>query len=335
MVNNKLLAAALTALASFIVVDAGPCRPSSTSVATTSATGSVSSTISIEISATSLTTSEASSLTTEREATTTAADSTTTTSEVEGVTTTTAESEISTVTVNSQTTISTETSTIASEVETSTTETTGATTTTVEGETSTVATSIETTATIATTELSTTVSEGTTATTTTAEGEPTYLTNPSFDDGTTAPWIATPYSNPLSLSSQSFQGPASRRQVFGSGSGTFYENYFYQELDKKSLKAGRYSLKGYVRVDEASSDDVINGCSFISAGCVAGSPGNFQNVPGNSGISANLATDWFMLNVGCGFTEQTLSQYDQFGVAFGFTCFNSGGNLDGVSFGPI
>ncbi|PNP79775.1 hypothetical protein FNYG_06868 [Fusarium nygamai] len=296
MVPNRLAVAAFAALSSLILVDAGPCRPS---VATTSAIESVSSTISHEISAGSLTTSEASILTTETEATRTTTDSTTTTTEIkEATATTTAASETSTITLSSQDTI-------------------------------------ETTTTIATTEGSTTVPEGTTATTTTAEGEPTYLTNLSFDDGTNAPWIATPYSNPLSLSSQSFQGPASGRQVFGSGSGTAYVNYFYQELDKSLLKAGRYSLKGYVRVNQAFSDDVLNGCGSVSAGCLAGSPGNFQNVAGGSGIGANGATDWYLLQVGCDFDEQILSQYDQFGVGFGFYCFNSGGNLDDVSFGPI
>ncbi|KAF5597983.1 hypothetical protein FPANT_3936 [Fusarium pseudoanthophilum] len=333
MVPNRLVVAAFAALSSLILVDASPCRPS---VATTSAIESLSSTISHEISAGSLTTSDASSLTTEREATITTTDSTTATTEIEGATTTTtAASETSTIPLSSQATISTETSTIASDAKTSTTEAEGATTTTAEDETSTVATSIETTTTIATTEGLTTVTGRTTATTTTAEGEPTYLTNLSFDDGTTAPWVATPYSNPLSLSSQSFQGPASGRQVFGSGSGTAYVNYFYQKLDKSLLKPGQYSLKGYVRVDAAFSDDVMNACGSVSAGCLAGTPGNFQNVAGGSGVSANGATDWYLLQVACDFDEQILSQYDQFGVGFGFYCFNSGGNLDGVSFGPV
>ncbi|RKL04651.1 hypothetical protein BFJ71_g3435 [Fusarium oxysporum] len=292
----------------------GPCRPSSTSVVTTSASESASSTFSAETSARSLAASDASSVITESESTLTTAESTTTTTEVEGVTTTTAESEKATTTVSTETTISAETSTIASEAETSTTETEGATTTTDEGETSTVATSIETTTAIATTESSTIISETTTATTTTAEGEPTYLINPSFDDGTTAPWIVTPYSNAFSLSSQSYQGPASGRQVFGAGPGYPYENVFYQKIDKKLLKAGTYSLKGYVHVDQYIDDDNINGCSYISASCVAGPPENLQS---------------------CRFTEQDLSQYDQFGVAFGFTCYNTGVNLDAVTFGPI
>ncbi|KAH7477614.1 hypothetical protein FOMA001_g9134 [Fusarium oxysporum f. sp. matthiolae] len=277
---NKLIVVAFATLASLITVDAGPCRPSSTSVVTTSASESASSTFSAETSARSLTASEAST----------------------------------TTTVSTETTINAETSTIASEAETSTTETEGATTTTDEGETSTVATSIETTTAIATTESSMIISETTTATTTTAEGEPTYLINPSFDDGTTAPWIVTPYSNAFSLSSQSYQGPASGRQVFGAGPGYPYENVFYQKIDKKLLKAGTYSLKGYVHVDQYIDDDNINGCSYISASCVAGPPENLQS---------------------CRFTEQDLSQYDQFGVAFGFTCYNTGVNLDAVTFGPI
>ncbi|KAL5621102.1 hypothetical protein FOBRF1_004348 [Fusarium oxysporum] len=289
---NKLIVVAFATLASLITVDAGPCRPSSTSVVTTSASESASSTFSAETSARSLTASEASSVITESESTLTTAESTTTTTEVEGVTTTTAESEKATTTVSTETTISAETSTIASEAETSTTETEGATTTTAEGETSTT----------------------TTATTTTAEGEPTYLINPSFDDGTTAPWIVTPYSNAFSLSSQSYQGPASGRQVFGAGPGYPYENMFYQKIDKKLLKAGTYSLKGYVHVDQYIDDDNINGCSYISASCVAGPPENLQS---------------------CRFTEQDLSRYDQFGVAFGFTCYNTGVNLDAVTFGPV
>ncbi|EWZ81821.1 hypothetical protein FOCG_13271 [Fusarium oxysporum f. sp. radicis-lycopersici 26381] len=247
----------------------------------------LSSTFSAETSARSLTASEASSVITESASTLTTAESTTTTTEVEGVTTTTAESEKATTTVSTETTISAETSTIASEAETSTTETEGATTTTAEGETSTVATSIETTTAIATTESSMIISETTTATTTTAEGEPTYLINPSFDDGTTAPWIVTPYSNAFSLSSQSYQGPASGREVFGAGPGYPYENVFYQKIDKKLLKAGTSRSKAI--------------CTSTS----------------------------------CRFTEQDLSQYDQFGVAFGFTCYNTGVNLDAVTFGPI
>jgi hypothetical protein len=132
------------------------------------------------------------------------------------------------------------------------------------------------------------ISETTTATTTTAEGEPTYLINPSFDDGTTAPWIVTPYSNAFSLSSQSYQGPASGRQVFGAGPGYPYENVFYQKIDKKLLKAGTYSLKGYVHVDQYIDDDNINGCSYISASCVAGPPENLQSVLGAGGLVQTL-----------------------------------------------
>ncbi|KNA98338.1 hypothetical protein FOXG_02708 [Fusarium oxysporum f. sp. lycopersici 4287] len=284
---NKLIVVAFATLASLITVDAGPCRPSPTSVVTTSASQSASSTFLAETSARSLTASEASSVITESESTLTTAESTTTTTEVEGVTTTTAESEKATTTVSTETTISAETSTIASEAETSTTEAEGATTTTDEGETSTVATSIETTTAIATTESSTIISETTTATTTTAEGEPTYLINPNFDDGTTAPWIVAPNSNPFGLSSQSYQGPASGRQVFGAGPGYPYSNVFYQKIDKKLLKAGAYSLKGYVHVDQYITDDSINGCSYIAASCVAGPPGNPENMFGTSGISGN------------------------------------------------
>ncbi|ENH62352.1 hypothetical protein FOC1_g10015328 [Fusarium oxysporum f. sp. cubense race 1] len=332
---NKLIVVAFATLASLITVDAGTCRPSSTSVVTTSASESASSTFSAETSARSLTASEASSVITESESTLTIAESTTTTTEVEGVTTTTAESEKATTTVSTETTISAETSTIASEAETSTTETEGTTTTTDAGETSTVATSIETTTAIATTESSTIISETTTATTTTAEGEPTYLINPSFDDGTTAPWIVTPYSNAFSLSSQSYQGSASGRQVFGAGPGHPYENVFYKKIDKKLLKAGTYSLKGYVHVDQYIDDDSNNGCSYISASCVAGPPENLESVLGAGQVSANAGLDWYLMNGGCRFTEQDLSRYDQFGVAFGFTCYNTGVNLDDVTFGPI
>ncbi|EWY87712.1 hypothetical protein FOYG_09110 [Fusarium oxysporum NRRL 32931] len=325
---NKLIVVAFATLASLITVDAGPCRPSSTSVVTTSASESASSTFSAETSARSLTASEASSVITESESTLTTAESTTTTTEVEGVTTTTAESEKATTTVSTETTINAETSTIASEAETSTTETEGATTKTDEGETLTVATAI------ATTESSTIISETTTATTTTAEGEPTYLIDPNFDDGTTAPWIVAPNSNPFSLSSQSYQGPASGRQVFGAGPGYPYSNVFYQKIDKKLLKAGAYSLKGYVHVDQYITDDSINGCSYIAASCVAGPPGNLENMFGTSGISGNAGLNWYQMITACSFTEQDLSQYDQFGITFGFTCYNSGVNLDAVTFGP-
>ncbi|KAF5650740.1 hypothetical protein F52700_282 [Fusarium sp. NRRL 52700] len=324
---KKLIVVAFATLASLITVDAGPCRPSSTSVVTTSASESASSTLSAETSARSLTASQS-------ESTLTTAESTTTTTAVDIVTTTTAESEKETTTVSTETTISTETSTIASEAETSTTETEGATTTTDEGETSTVATSIETTTAIATTESSTIVSQTTTATTTTAEGEPTYLINPNFDDGTTAPWIVAPNPNAFSLSSQSYQGPASGRQVFGAGPGYQYSNGFYQKIDKKLLKAGTYTLKGYVRADQYITDDSINGCSFITANCVAGPPGNPEKTFSFSGVGANAALDWFLMTTSCPITEQDLSQYDQFGITFEFTCYYSGVNLDAVTFGP-
>ncbi|EGU82019.1 hypothetical protein FOXB_07462 [Fusarium oxysporum f. sp. conglutinans Fo5176] len=88
----------------------------------------------------------------------------------------------------------------------------------------------------------------------------------------------------------------------------------------KLLKAGTYSLKGYVHVDQYIDDDSNNGCSYISASCVAGPPENLASVFGAGVVSANAGLDWFLMNGGCRFTEQDLSRYDQFGVAFGFTC---------------
>ncbi|RBQ70000.1 hypothetical protein FVER14953_01544 [Fusarium verticillioides] len=306
MIPNKLAVAAFAALASLTVVDAGPCRPSSLSGVTTSSSESPTSSLSTETSTGSFTSPVASSVITETETPTTALNT-------EAITST----------------ISTETSTIGSEAATSATE--DATTTTSEGETSTTA--------IATTESSMVVSETTIATTTTAEAEPTYLINSNFDDGTTAPWIVTPYPNPFSLSDQSKEGPASGRQLFGPGTGpgSQYKNYFYQELDKKFLRAGRYSLKGYVRVDQIIDDNRNNGCSMIGAHCLAGPAGNPNNLPGDSGDAGATGyyLDWYQFNGQCTFTEEFLAQYDQFGVGIGFKCLNTGVNVDAVSFGPI
>ncbi|WJG35611.1 uncharacterized protein FOBCDRAFT_241383 [Fusarium oxysporum Fo47] len=94
-------------------------------------------------------------------------------------------------------------------------------------------------------------------------------------------------------------------------------------------------IASYLHVDQYIDDDNINGCSYISASCVAGPPENLQSVLGAGGISANAGLDWYLINAGCRFTEQDLAQYDQFGVAFGFTCYNTGVNLDAVTFGPI
>ncbi|EWG38285.1 hypothetical protein FVEG_01544 [Fusarium verticillioides 7600] len=314
MFPNKLTVAAFATLASLIVVDAGPCRPSPSSVVTSSASESASSTFLAETSTGSFTTSVISSVITETGISVTALSSETITS-----------------------TISTETSTTGSEAATSAAEDT--TTTTAEGETSTTAISSETTTAIATTESSTIVPEITTATTTTVEGEPTYLINPNFEDGTTAPWIVTPYPNPFSLSDQSKEGPASGRQLFGPGTGpgSDYKNYFYQELDKKSLRAGRYSLKGYVRVDQIIDDNSNNGCSMIGAHCLAGPADNLNNLPGDSGDAGETGyyLDWYQFDGQCTFTEEVLAQYDQFGVGIGFKCLNTGVNVDAVSFGPI
>ncbi|KAI1017856.1 hypothetical protein LB504_003762 [Fusarium proliferatum] len=274
----------------------------------------------------------------ESDSTLTATESATATTEIEKTTTKTAESQTTTTGLSSEATIGTETSTVTSEAEVSTTNTEGATTTTAENETSQTTIGSETTTAVAITESSTIVSETTTATTTTAEEEPTYLTNLDFEDGTTAPWIVAPYSNLFSLSAQSQEGAASGRQLFGTanGPGSEYRNYFYQRLDKRLLTAGHYSLKGYARVDRLIDDDSNYGCSSVSANCLVGPPDNLQNLPGQGlSLSANgFYPDWNLINSGCTFTEEVLAQNDQFGIAFGFTCLGTGVNVDTVSFGP-
>ncbi|KAF5003981.1 hypothetical protein FDECE_9521 [Fusarium decemcellulare] len=113
MVSNKLMVAAFATLASLVVVDAGPCRPSSTTaITTTSATETASSVSTTEKS------TEISATVTESETTTTVTNSETTT--------TATESETSTTVTNSETTTAvstTETSTTVSESATSTTTT--------------------------------------------------------------------------------------------------------------------------------------------------------------------------------------------------------------------
>ncbi|KAF4452109.1 hypothetical protein F53441_5042 [Fusarium austroafricanum] len=200
--------------------------------------------------------------------------------------------------------------------------TTTATTTEAGTETTTLATSSE---------ASTTVAD--TATTTTTVEEP-LLTNSGFDDGTTSPWVLAPYSDaPFSLGNPE-KGTSSGRVQFGVKNGGQYFNYITQKINKNALKAGAYTLSGSVRVDY-SNNNGGDGCSLASVVCFRGPVANLRSVPNSQYVGGVYEAEYFTVSTTCEFTDSLLAQYDEFSVAFGFKCAESGANLDSVVFEPV
>ncbi|KAI1028957.1 hypothetical protein LB503_002750 [Fusarium chuoi] len=307
MVSNKLIAAAFANLALLASVNAGPCRPQSIA---TSATGT-GSTIVVSDTTTALpTTIETSTAVTETE-TTTATDKTTTLTE-DGTSTSALVSETSTNIAVSEST------TVASSSD------------------ATIVTSSEVTIAPTTTDGTTTVAESATATTT-AEAEPTeLLINGNFDLGTVNPWLSV--NDPIQLGSSSpYEGPAYARLQFGIDDGESYNNYVYQKIDKSLLKAGTYRLTAQLRVDGASDNVYDDGCNAMAVVCYYGDPSNVVPVQGGANtVSANAAVQqWTPLSTTCSLRQDKLDQYGYLSVAIGFSCANSEGDVDAVTFEEV
>ncbi|KAF4950150.1 hypothetical protein FSARC_13293 [Fusarium sarcochroum] len=343
MVPNKFIVT-FAALASITVVDAGKCKPEITT--TTSSAGTSSAGF---ISSTGLpTTFETRTATTESQTASTSEDTNMATES--GITTAVSVSESSsTVTIS-------ETTTTASNSETTTAETSTAETTTIARSDATTklsatktteiasssGTTVETSTTetttggpttmTTTTEGTTTTAETATTTTTTDAGPTTLLINGNFES-TTDPWLSTCENEPPVLSDEYFEGASSGRLDFGIDDGESYNNYIYQKIDKKLLKAGSYKLKGFVKVDYFTAFQNSDGCNAMATGCYEGDPSNLQTVPGSVVVSSpDVALDWAPLDTTCTFTEEMLAQVDYISVIFGFSCANSGAYVDAVTF---
>ncbi|KAM0085611.1 hypothetical protein ACKRZS_002117 [Fusarium odoratissimum] len=188
--------------------------------------------------------------------------------------------------------------------------------------TTTVATNSETSMIITTTQETTmaTSSEGSTiatetaTTTTAADADPTpLLINGNFDLDTAEPWLSTHSESVDRDTNSPFEGSASGRLLFGVDGGLAYNNYIYQKIDTKDLKAASYRLSGLVRVDYYNPSISGDGCNSM----------------------ARRVDNWFPLDTTCTLTEEMLSQYDYVSVTFGFSCAEVGANLDAVAFQEV
>ncbi|EWZ47350.1 hypothetical protein BFJ63_vAg13244 [Fusarium oxysporum f. sp. narcissi] len=213
-------------------------------------------------------------------------------------------------------------------------------------DTTTVATNSETSMIITTTQATTmatsiegsTIATETATTTTATDADPTpLLINGSFDLDTTEPWLSTRSESVDRDTNSPFEGPASGRLVFGVDGGQAYNNYFYQKIDTKDLKAASYRLSGFVRVDYYTNSINGDGCNSMAVGCTLGDPNNLDRVPGSTvmGTPSVAVDNWFPLDTTCTLTEEMLSQHDYVSVTFGFSCAEVGANLDAVTFQEV
>ncbi|KAJ4057551.1 hypothetical protein NW761_002846 [Fusarium oxysporum] len=213
-------------------------------------------------------------------------------------------------------------------------------------DTTTVATNSETSMIITTTQETTmatstegsTIATETATTTTAADADPTpLLINGNFDLDTTEPWLSTHSESVDRDTNSPFEGPASGRLLFGVDGGLAYNNYFYQKIDTKDLKAASYRLSGLVRVDYYNPSISGDGCNSMAVGCTLGNPNNLNRVPGSTvmGTPSVAVDNWFPLDTTCTLTEEMLSQYDYVSVTFGFSCAEVGANLDAVAFQEV
>ncbi|KAH7212198.1 hypothetical protein DER44DRAFT_808021 [Fusarium oxysporum] len=162
-----------------------------------------------------------------------------------------------------------------------------------------------------------TIATETATTTTAADADPTpLLINGNFDLDTAEPWLSTHSESVDRDTNSPFEGSASGRLLFGVDGGLAYNNYFYQKIDTKDLKAASYRLSGLVRVDYYNPSISGDGMQFNGGWLVA-------------------VDNWFPLDTTCTLTEEMLSQYDYVSVTFGFSCAEVGANLDAVAFQEV
>lgn len=240
----------------------------------------------------------------------------------------------------------TETSGTATATSTSVTIETVSTTTTSSAETgsttagTTSASSVETSSTVVETSSTLTAAVQTTSaesTSTTAQvTTPTNLiTNPEFDQGL-QPWQAIPYADQdLSLTPDSHKTEDAARLHFDSQSGSPFTNYLYHRIDKSLLRAGPYALEAFVKVDPPGGDEG-EGCTRVVAACLVGPVGQTEAIDTVALLPARLAEGrWSKIQTTCDVTEEKLDEIDDFGVAIGFTCFETNAYLDTVSFKEV
>ncbi|KAH7242749.1 hypothetical protein BKA59DRAFT_402061, partial [Fusarium tricinctum] len=317
VVSNKLLVSAFATLASLVVVDAGPCKPK------TSSTGTASASLASETTTAPIVTIETS--------TTTADSRTTTTATENGTTMTVFVSGESTTTVNSETSME------VSEIETTGVAKSEIIIVTSGTEATTVVSSTEITTVATTTDGSLTLADATTTTTTADAGPTNLLINGNFDLGSASPWGTTRAPSGRLAYDDPFEGPAYAQLDFSIEDGAAYNNYLYQTIDKSLLKAGSYELSAMLHVDLATDNIYGDGCNSMGVGCYYGDPSMLNRVQGPFVMvsAENALHQWTPLTTTCLLVEQTLSDYDYISAVIGFGCANSLGGVDAVAFEKV